>query len=255
MRATFAKLSHAHAAALHARMVQSWQRMTDRLVQLSADITTCRRCKRLVRCREAAAVEPPARFANAHYWAKPVPGFGDPAARLVVVGLAPAAHGGNRTGRVFTGDSSGDWLYEALHRFGWSNQPESTGRNDGLRLNGAYVTAAARCAPPANKPSPGEFENCREYLAAEIALLKNVRVVLALGSLAHEHWLRASTWWAKLPSRERPRFGHGVESRLPDRTWLLATYHPSRQNTNTRRLTREMWHTVFRRARELVDGL
>jgi len=184
---------------------------------------------------------------------RPVPGFGDPAARLLVVGLAPAAHGGNRTGRVFTGDSSGDWLYAALHRFGWASQPESTGRDDGLRLLGAYVTAAARCAPPANKPTPAEFANCREYLSREVALLREVRVVLALGSLAHQHWLRASGWWPRLPARERPKFAHGAESALPDGTWLIASYHPSRQNTNTGRLTRPMWHQVFARARAIVD--
>jgi len=214
----------------------------------------CERCPRLRAHCEAVARARKRAFRDQAYWGRPVPGFGDAQARLLVVGLAPAAHGGNRTGRVFTGDSSGDWLYEALHRFGWSNQPESTGRDDGLRLTGAYVTAAARCAPPGNKPTPREFASCREYLAAEIALLERVRVVMALGSLAHEHWLRASGWRDRLGPRDRPRFAHAAEQRLPDGTWLLATYHPSRQNTNTGRLTRAMWHAVFRRARNLVDG-
>ena len=224
------------------------------LAALTREITACGRCGRLRRHCEAVARERRRAWRDQEYWARPVPGFGDPAARLLVVGLAPAAHGGNRTGRVFTGDSSGDWLYEALHRFGWANQPESTGRDDGLRLAGAYVTAAARCAPPANKPAPTEFSNCREYLAREIALLSKVRVVLVLGSLAHEHFLRAAGAWERLPARERPAFGHAAEARLPDGTTLLASYHPSRQNTNTGRLTRPMWHGVFRRARAIVDA-
>jgi len=193
-------------------------------------------------------------FRGDEYWGRPVPGFGDPAARLLVVGLAPAAHGGNRTGRVFTGDSSGDWLYGALHRFGWTNQPTSTGRDDGLVLTGAWVTAAARCAPPANKPTPEEFAACRSHLQAELELLTEVRVVLALGSLAHEHYLRAAGWWERMPARERPKFAHGSESVLPDGRTLLASYHPSRQNTNTGTLTRAMWDSVFRRARELGGG-
>ena len=221
---------------------------------LARDITACQRCVRLRRYCTSVARERRRAYQDQEYWGRPVPGFGDPAAQLLVVGLAPAAHGGNRTGRVFTGDSSGDWLYEALHRFGWANQAESTARDDGLRLAGAYVTAAARCAPPANKPTREEFENCRRWLAGEIALLERVRVVLALGSVAHEHWLRAAGWWDQLPARERPAFAHAAEAVLPDGTTLLASYHPSRQNTNTRRLTRPMWHAVFRRARELLDA-
>ncbi|HKQ56652.1 MAG TPA: uracil-DNA glycosylase, partial [Candidatus Eisenbacteria bacterium] len=193
-------------------------------------------------------------FSHQEYWGRPVPGFGDPQAELLVVGLAPAAHGGNRTGRVFTGDSSGSWLYEALHRFGFANQPDSTGRGDSLRLTGAYVTAAARCAPPANKPTGAELERCRPFLAAETRLLRRVRVVVLLGRIGWERWLKASGWWEKLPARERPRFGHGVESRLPDGTVVLCSFHPSRQNTNTGRLDRAMWHAIFRRARALVDG-
>src|SRR5213593_3872534 len=169
--------------------------MTDRLRTLAAvkrAIIGCERCPRLrAHCRRVAREKRRA-FRNETYWGRPVPGFGDPDARLLVVGLAPAAHGGNRTGRVFTGDSSGSWLYEALHRFGWANQPDSTGRGDALELTGCYVTAAARCAPPANKPTPAEFARCREYLAAEIALLREVRLTITLGHLAHDQWLRAS---------------------------------------------------------------
>lgn len=192
------------------------------------------------------------RFRDETYWGKPVPGFGDPEARLLVVGLAPAAHGGNRTGRVFTGDSSGDWVYEALYRFGFANQPASTHRGDGLRLAGCYVTAAARCAPPGNKPLPRELDHCRPYLEAELRLLRRVRVVLALGRIAHETWLRAAGWWDRLRPAERPRFAHGTTATLPDGTVLIASYHPSRQNTNTGKLTRAMWHAVFRRAKAIL---
>ena len=222
------------------------------LAAVARDITACERCTRLRRYCEGVAKARRRAFESQEYWGRPVPGFGDPAARLLVVGLAPAAHGGNRTGRVFTGDSSGDWLYEALHRFGWANQPRSTGRDDGLRLSGAYVTAAARCAPPANKPTPAEFSNCREFLAREITLLRKVLVVVALGSLGHEHWLRAAGWWERLPARARPKFAHGAETHLEGGPALLASYHPSRQNTNTGRLTRAMWHEVFARARDLA---
>jgi uracil-DNA glycosylase family 4 len=188
------------------------------------------------------------------YWGKPVPGFGDARARLLIVGLAPAAHGANRTGRMFTGDSSGHWLYEALHRFGFASRPEATSREDGLELHDCYITAAARCAPPANKPSRTELERCRPYLAAELGLLSRVRVVVTLGRVAHESWLRTAGWWAALAPRERPRFTHGAVTSLPDRTTLISSYHPSRQNTNTGRLTRAMWHVVFERARETLGG-
>jgi uracil-DNA glycosylase family 4 len=180
-----------------------------------------------------------------------VPGFGDPAARLLIVGLAPAAHGGNRTGRVFTGDSSGDWLWEALHRFGWASQPDSRSSDDGMVLTGAYITAAARCAPPDNRPTGEELERCRPWLERELALLVSVRVVLVLGRIGWERWLRAAGWWARGPAA-RPAFGHGVETVMPDGVVLLSSFHPSRQNTNTGRLTRPMWHRVFERARELV---
>ena len=170
-----------------------------------------------------------------------------------MVGLAPAAHGANRTGRVFTGDSSGNWLYAALYRHRFANQPESTGRPDGLALTDCYVTAAARCAPPANRPTSQELANCRAHLEAEMALLKNVKVVVALGRVAHESWLRAAGWWGTLTPRMRPRFGHGVEARMPDGRILLTSFHPSRQNTQTGRLTLTMWDAIFRRCRILLE--
>jgi uracil-DNA glycosylase family 4 len=193
------------------------------------------------------------RFRDQEYWGRPIPGFGDPRARLLIVGLAPAAHGGNRTGRVFTGDSSGDWLYEALHRFGFASQPHAVSRDDGLELHDCYINAAVRCAPPANRPLPVELKRCGEaWLTTELALLREVRVVVPLGRIALDAWLAASGWRERLPRRDRPQFGHGAECRLPDGTLVIASYHPSRQNTNTGKLTRPMWHRVFRRAREAV---
>lgn len=186
------------------------------------------------------------------YWGRPVPGFGDPAARLVIVGLAPAAHGANRTGRMFTGDSSGDWLYEALHRFGFASQPDSVSRDDGLTLSGCYITAAARCAPPGNRPTQGELDACQEFLATEFRLLSDAAVVLVLGHIAHRQYLKASGWWERMPPATRPAFAHGAEHSLADGTRLLCSYHPSRQNTNTGRLTRAMWYGVFRRARGML---
>ena len=225
-----------------------------RLAQVDAAIIACERCPRLrAHCERIAQLRKRA-FQNQIYWGKPVPGYGDPRARLLVVGLAPAAHGGNRTGRVFTGDSSGSWLYEALHRYGFSNQPDSSGMGDGLVLTGAYVTASGRCAPPANKPTPAELEHCRPFLEAETRLLRDVRVVVLLGRIAWERWLRAAGWWAKLTPAQRPAFGHGTESVLPDGTQVLCSYHPSRQNTNTGKLDRAMWHRIFARARALVDA-
>ena len=223
------------------------------LAAVERAVIACERCPRLRAYCRRIALEKKRAFSGETYWAKPVPAFGDPRARLLVVGLAPAAHGGNRTGRIFTGDSSGSWLYEALHRFGFANQPDSTGRGDGLRLADCYVTAAAHCAPPANKPTSGELDACRPYLEAEIRLLASVGVVVALGRVGWEGWLRAAGWWGTIPARERPPFGHALESTLPDGTVLLTSYHPSRQNTNTGRLTRAMWHAVFARARALLD--
>lgn len=191
-------------------------------------------------------------FREESYWGRPVPGWGDPRARLLVVGLAPAAHGANRTGRMFTGDSSGDWLYAALYRYGFASGSRATGRADGLTLTDCWITAAARCAPPGNRPASTELARCRPYLEAELRLLNRVRVVVALGRIAHDTVLKA-TGWRRLPSARRPRFAHGAVARLPDGTILISSYHPSRQNTNTGKLTRTMWHAVFRRARQLLQ--
>jgi uracil-DNA glycosylase family 4 len=227
--------------------------MTSLLANLAERITGCELCPRLrAYCLEIARHRK-REFADQEYWGRPVSGFGDPEARLLIVGLAPAAHGGNRTGRVFTGDSSGDWLYEALYRFGWANQPVSRSRDDGLVLTGCYITAAARCAPPDNRPAHEELELCRPYLEAELGLLPKLRVVLALGRIGWESWLKAAGWWERLGPLARPRFGHGEETILPNGMVLLSSYHPSRQNTNTGRLTRPMWHGIFERVRTIVS--
>lgn len=218
------------------------------LHRLNEEIVACERCPRLRQHCVSQAAEPPRRFRGQDYWARPVPGFGDPGARLLLVGLAPAAHGANRTGRMFTGDDSGNWLYEALHRFGFASQPGSSHRGDGLVLTDAYITAAARCAPPDNKPAAEELENCRPFLARELALLSRVRLVIALGRVGFEAYLKAT-------GRRRLPFGHGLLHDLePGAPRLLCSYHPSRQNTNTGKLTREMWHSIFRRARELLES-
>src|SRR3989442_189889 len=210
--------------------------MRDSLARVAREVVACERCPRLREwCIEVARVKVK-RFREQEYWGRPVPGFGDPRARLLVVGLAPAAHGGNRTGRVFTGDGSGEGLYAALHRHRFANQPESVGRDDRLELKDCYVNAAARFAPPANKPTREELDNCRPYLESEIRLLTRAVVVVTLGRIAHEGWLRAAGWWERLSPRARPRFAHGRETELPDGTRLLSSYHPSRQNTNTGRL-------------------
>ncbi len=215
------------------------------LEAISAEIVACRACPRLVAWREAIAREGRAAFRGQQYWARPVPGFGDPAARVLVLGLAPAAHGGNRTGRVFTGDRSGDWLFASMHRAGLANQPTSVAQDDGLRLNGAYIAAAVRCAPPANKPTPAERDRCLPYVARELAALAGVRVVVALGQFAYVVACRL------LDVRPRPRFGHGVEVAAPDGKIILCSFHPSQQNTFTGRLTRDMLDAVFARAAEL----
>ena len=227
--------------------------MPSSLATLNRRIVQCRACPRLVEHRERVARDRKRQFSDWDYWGKPVPGFGDQNARLLIVGLAPAAHGANRTGRMFTGDSSGDWLYEALHRSGFANQAESISRDDGLELTDCYVTAAARCAPPGNKPTTAEFNNCLQYLEADVRLLPSVTVTLALGQLAHRWWLEAAGWWSSLEPRERPQFGHAKLVTMNDGMKLLSSYHPSRQNTNTGKLSREMWHAVFDTARRLID--
>jgi uracil-DNA glycosylase family 4 len=219
--------------------------------ELAAEIHACRSCRRLVEWRESSAADPPRRFREDEYWARPVSGFGDPAARLAIVGLAPAAHGANRTGRMFTGDRSGDWLYAALHRAGYANRAESAMREDGLRLDDAYVTAVVRCAPPANRPTPAERDTCLPYLARELALLERCRTIVALGGFAWDGALRALCQLGCEPPRPRPRFGHGAEAELGG--WvLLGCYHPSQQNTFTGRLTEPMLDRIFCRARELA---
>jgi uracil-DNA glycosylase family 4 len=221
---------------------------------LNEKIISCRRCPRLVAYREAVARTKRRQFRDWTYWGRPVPGFGDPTARLFVVGLAPAAHGGNRTGRVFTGDRSGDWLYEALHRFGFANQPTSIRRGDGLRLKDCYIAAAVRCAPPANKPTPEEFDACRPYLAEELRLLKRLHVVVALGGIAFDHYLRACRELGEPCPSPKLRFGHGAVHRLPWGVTLIGSYHPSQQNTFTGKLTRPMFHSVFRQARAVLKN-
>jgi uracil-DNA glycosylase family 4 len=192
------------------------------------------------------AREKRAAFAHEEYWGRPVAGFGDPRARVYVLGLAPAAHGGNRTGRVFTGDRSGDWLFASLHRTGFANQPESVALGDGLRLEGAFIGAAVRCAPPANKPLPSERDACLPYAAEELRLLDRVRVIVCLGQFGWDAACRL------LALRPKPRFGHGAEAELPDGRWLLGTYHPSQQNTFTGKLTEAMMDDVFVRAKQLA---
>ncbi|HEY5044504.1 MAG TPA: uracil-DNA glycosylase [Solirubrobacteraceae bacterium] len=226
------------------------------LQALAEEIGGCRRCPRLVQWREQVAHERRAAFAQEEYWGRPLPGFGDPAARMLVLGLAPAAHGANRTGRMFTGDRSGDFLFAALWRTGFANQPSSTRREDGLRLRDAWITAAVRCAPPLNRPTPAERDECLPWSVRELRLLANVQVILCLGAFAWDGALRLSGALADLPAplpRPRPRFGHGAEFQ-GKRYTLLGCYHPSQQNTFTGRLTEPMIDAVLGRARELAEG-
>ena len=217
----------------------------DSLAQLASDVSSCRLCPRLVEWREQVAREKRAAFRDETYWGRPVPGFGDPAARLIIVGLAPAAHGANRTGRMFTGDRSGDFLFAALHRAGYANQAEASHSEDGLELRDAYITAPVRCAPPQNKPTPVERDTCAPFLARELALLSAGRVFVVLGQFGYQVLARS------LGIRKRPRFGHGVEAAVPDGRVVVCSYHVSQQNTFTGRLTPEMLDAVFSRAREL----
>jgi uracil-DNA glycosylase len=225
---------------------------TTELDRLARRITSCTRCPRLVEWREAAAADPPRRYRGESYWARPLPGFGDPRARVVLVGLAPAAHGGNRTGRMFTGDRSGDWLYAALHRAGYANRDRSEHAGDGLRLSGAYVTAINRCAPPANRPTPAERDNCLPYLVEELRLLRRARVLIALGSFAWDGALRALGGLGLEVPRPKPRFAHGMMTSIGPYS-LLGCFHPSQQNTFTGRLTEPMMDKILARARELSE--
>jgi uracil-DNA glycosylase family 4 len=222
------------------------------LAELEARVVACRRCPRLVAWREQVAREKRAAYAGEDYWGRPVPGFGDPAARVLVLGLAPAAHGGNRTGRVFTGDRSGDWLFASMHRTGFASQPTSVHRDDGLTLRGAWISAAVRCAPPANKPTPGERDACLPWTVAELGHLPELRVVVCLGAFAWDAALRLRVAAGHPAPRPRPRFGH--EALFDDGTWLalLGCFHPSQQNTFTGRLTEPMIDAVFERARAIA---
>ena len=221
--------------------------------QLNESIIGCKRCPRLVRWREAAAKNPPPRYLGQRYWAKPLPGFGDPKASLLIVGLAPAAHGGNRTGRMFTGDRSGDWLYGALHAAGFANQANSDHRDDGLRLRECYITAAVHCAPPGNKPAIGEFQRCRPYLVQELKHFRQVKVVIALGKIAFDSFIKAYEEAGGTITKPRPKFGHGVAVDLPNGQRLICSYHPSQQNTFTGKLTRLMFQSIFDRARAILN--
>lgn len=220
---------------------------------LNRRIVVCTLCPRLVRWRAKVAREKTRRYATHTYWGKPVPGFGDPDARVLLVGLAPAAHGGNRTGRMFTGDRSGDWLYRALYKAGFASQPGSIDRRDGQTLTDCYITATCRCAPPLNKPLPKEVANCRAFLHAELSLLKNLRVVIGLGRLGFDAAFESFRETGLTTASKRPRFAHGAEFHLNDRVVLLGSFHPSQQNTFTGRLTEPMFDSIFRRAAEVLN--
>jgi len=233
-------------------MLLSW--LMRKFTVLHREIEACTLCPRLTEYRKDIARQKVKRFQDWTYWGRPVPGFGDPKARLFVLGLAPAAHGGNRTGRVFTGDRSGDWLYEALHRFGFANQPDSTHKHDGLRLKDCYIAAAVRCAPPANKPLPEEFDACRRYLLEELRSLRRMRIVVALGKIAFEAYLKSCRELGHSVVSPKPTFSHGTIIRLPWNITLVGSYHPSQQNTFTGKLTRPMFHQVFKMARKALDA-
>ena len=227
----------------------------DAIESLNRNVIACTNCARLVEYRQTVASVKRRMYREEEYWGRPLPGFGDPEARVLLVGLAPAAHGGNRTGRMFTGDSSGDWLYGTLHKFGFASQPTSRHRDDGMTVQDVYITAAVRCAPPANKPLRDELAACRTYLLQELSLLKRLRVVVPLGKIAFDAYLTA---WesggahdAPLPT-PRPRFGHGATYSLPNAITLVASYHPSRQNTQTGRLTRPMFEDIFATVRRIL---
>jgi uracil-DNA glycosylase len=220
----------------------------DSIARITSEVIDCRKCPRLVAWREEVARTKRFAYKDWEYWARPLPGFGDPSARLLVIGLAPAAHGGNRTGRVFTGDRSGDWLYRALYRAGFANQAISVDKDDGLVLEGAYVTAAVRCAPPSNRPAPEERDSCLPYLERELRALQEVRVIVCLGAYAYECLSRL------LSLKRRPAFHHGLEVNVPSRQTIICSFHPSQQNTFTGRLTEPMFDAIFQRARNLIHA-
>lgn len=224
------------------------------LAQLNAEVVVCRRCPRLVEYREKIAREKRRAYLGWEYWGKPVPGFGDPAARVLILGLAPGAHGSNRTGRPFTGDASGNFMYPVLHETGFASQPTATERNDGLRLKDLYITAAVRCAPPDNKPLPEELANCAPYLERELDGLKNLRVIVALGKIGFDAYLNFLKRRGLLGRRADYVFQHGAKYKMADGRWLLASYHPSNQNTQTGKLTRPMFVKIFTEARRLANG-
>jgi len=223
------------------------------LNNLNSEVITCTRCPRLVIYREQVAREKRRAYRDHEYWGKPVPGFGDPNARVIVLGLAPGAHGSNRTGRPFTGDASGNFMYPVLHETGFANQPTATNRNDGLVLKDLYITAAVRCAPPDNKPLPQELANCAPYLERELQGLKNAKLIVALGKIGFDTYLNYLKRAGKLTTKQPYLFKHGACYRMPDGRTLLASYHPSNQNTQTGKLTREMFVEIFHRAAEAAS--
>ena len=223
------------------------------LNQLNHQVTACTLCSRLVQYRETVAREKRRAYKDCDYWGKPVPGFGDPQARVIVLGLAPGAHGSNRTGRPFTGDASGRFMYPILHETGFASQPFATDRSDGLRLRDMYITAAVRCAPPENRPLPRELANCAPYLERELQGLSNAKVIVALGKIAFDAYLNAIRRLGKLESKKGLIFHHAASYKMPDGRTLLASYHPSNQNTQTGKLTREMFVHIFKEAARLAD--
>jgi uracil-DNA glycosylase family 4 len=234
----------------HAQMAErlSWRSLQEQIIR-------CALCPRLVGWHQKVAEQKVRRFADQRYWGKPVPSFGDPNARLLVIGLAPAAHGACRTGRMFTGDRSGDWLYRALYRAGFANQPTSLRRGDGLELKDCYITSVIHCAPPANKPLAEEIKNCRQYLLAELRLLSQVRVIVALGRIAFDASIAAVRATTRARLDRKPKFAHGAEYTLGGSLTLIASFHPSQQNTFTGRLTERMLDSVFSRARQIIESL
>jgi uracil-DNA glycosylase family 4 len=226
--------------------------MSSSLVQLNQEIVSCTKCSRLITYCQKIGREKRRAYMDWEYWAKPVPGFGEANARVLILGLAPGAHGSNRTGRPFTGDGSGYFMYPVLHKAGFASQPTATHRGDGLRLKDAYITAAVRCAPPQNKPTPGEIANCSAFLDRELAALKRVKIVIALGRIGFDAYLNYLKRKGLITSKGKYQFGHGLEYEMPDGRLLICSYHPSMQNTLTGKLTEKMFLAIFLRARKLL---